>query len=510
MKSVENKQTDGREIEDLFRPGSPGPFRMESYLADLATRLDIGLLALLEVAPGGKSAGVKAAGHRGVTCELTVPRLEPEGCVGGLVAGGEVKTGRAKVFSREEIFPAGGPWCDLIPMDSSVSYAFVPLGSLPFPGAAEGGGSRPVHFLLGVEEAETESGVTFPVRVVMAAALVALVLSRMEGQQDRKALRVLTDILMNEGYSIGFFDNKGNLGYRSGGGFDRLPVDVLKPLLSPPDPADPRGRSMVPAKSGGLEGAGDIAILAHPLETPGGARRLLVALKERTAESGVETRAERLRLMSRLMSTIAHEIKNPLTGIAAGIQYLARKMQPGLQEDETVQFILNEVNRLNRIVDDLYKIAKPPELVLGEVDLEDVLGRSLICLSEDVTRKRIVVEQRIDSDLPVIEADPDRLQQVWINIIKNAIEASPEGGVLALEITRSDSRVFLRISDGGPGIPDEDREKIFEPFFSTKERGSGLGLCISQRIIDEHGGTIRIETPDGGGTSFVIELPIRR
>ena len=138
------------------------------------------------------------------------------------------------------------------------------------------------------------------------------------------------------------------------------------------------------------------------------------------------------------------------------------------------------------------------------------MGKSLICLSEDITGKRLVVEQGLDGEMPDVEADADRLQQIFINIIKNAIEASPEGGTLKVETSVCGSMAVFRVTDTGPGISREDKTKIFEPFYSTKEKGSGLGLCISQRIVDEHGGSIKIETPAGGGASFVIEVPIRR
>jgi signal transduction histidine kinase len=257
----------------------------------------------------------------------------------------------------------------------------------------------------------------------------------------------------------------------------------------------------------------DLKIWAYPGSAPGpdpSAGVPVVVVKEREFAAQIRNRREKLKLLSRFISSIAHEIKNPLTGIAAGVQYLAKKMQAVMQEDETVDFILSEINRLNRIVDDLYKVAKPPQLVLTQVDLNSIVGRSLMCMSEDITAKRLMVTQNFDKALPEFEADADRIQQIIINVIKNAIEASPQGGTLSIETFTRDSRVGIRVTDQGPGVSHEEREKIFEPFYSTKERGSGLGLCISQRIVDEHGGSIRIETPEAGGTSFVIELPIGR
>jgi signal transduction histidine kinase len=338
--------------------------------------------------------------------------MDGSGPLSALVAAGEATSGKARVFSRDEVFPAEGTWCDLIPMDSTVEYVFIPLSSLPLPESAAGLGRGAMCFVLAADDLGAAGAWDLPLRASFAASLIGLSMA----------------------------------------------------LQGPP------------RESGTLSITG----------------------------------RERLRLLSRFMSSVAHEIKNPLTGIAAGVQYLARKAQAGLEGDETVEFILSEINRLNRIVDDLYRIARPPELVLQQIDLKSILGKSLICLSEGVTSKRIVVEQHIETEIPEIEADPDRLQQVFINIIKNAVEASPEGGTVRLEMSRGESRVIIRVTDGGRGIGREEMEKVFDPFYSTKERGSGLGLCVSQRIIDEHGGSIRIETPAGGGTSFVIEIPIRR
>jgi signal transduction histidine kinase len=496
----------------LFGSRVPDLGDLPAYLAFLAERLGIGLLALIEKDGKGESALIRVGSKGGLTCELTLPRLEDNGTIGGLIEAGEPAFGKARVFSKEEVFPVGEAWCDIIPMDSAVSYAFIPLAGMPLPQDTSHleNASRCCYVLATHENGDAEDE-AFPLKVTLCASLVGTLLMRMEQARDRTLLSILTNILKEEGYSIGFVDDRGEALGKSGDALKCLGRDVLERIgqadTGVPGAAETKdaGRATTVSRDDAR-----VTVRTYPVSAPGRTSERLVAVKESDAAARMLTRRERLKLLSRLMSSVAHEIKNPLTGIAAGIQYLARKIQPGLEEDETVEFILSEINRLNRIVDDLYKIARPPELVMKQIDLKGVLNRSLICLSEDIARKRLVVEQDTGAEIPQFEADADRLQQIFINIIKNAVEASPEGGTLRLEVGQNDSRAIIRITDSGPGISREDRERIFEPFFTTKERGSGLGLCISQRIVDEHGGSIRVDTPPGGGTSFVIEIPIRR
>jgi signal transduction histidine kinase len=222
-----------------------------------------------------------------------------------------------------------------------------------------------------------------------------------------------------------------------------------------------------------------------------------------------ESREERVELLSRLTSTIAHEIKNPLTGISAGVQYLARRLQAGTSEEETVEFILTEINRLNRIIDDLYSVSKPPNLIFVETDVAEVINKSLLCLSEEVLKREIAAEVALAEDAPAIKADPDRLQQVFINVIKNALEACSAGGRLEIEMTCQGHNIRIEFRDDGCGIPCDEIDKIFEPFHTCKPGGTGLGLYLSRAIVERHRGTIEVAPRNDGGTSVTINLPIR-
>jgi signal transduction histidine kinase len=437
IKTRDQKQHAHIDVAGLLETGVLEPESKESLLIHLAGKLDLEVVALIETEREGKAATMTAVGRCSNVSELSLPALDMGGYIPDLVLKGKPASGRAKLFARGEVFPTDGSWCDLVPMDSLVTYAFFPLSDC-------GRGTAGARFLLVAEHWTEEEDPAFIPRALACAGLMSCLSASSELREQTSRAKSLATYLEQEGYSVE--------------GPDRS-----KPLIR---------RRTVPVAT-------------------------------------CESRGEKLRLLSRFMSSVAHEIKNPLTGISAGVQYLAKKLQPGLAEDETVEFILTEINRLNRIVDDLYKIARPPELVIMPMNLNEVVGKSLLCLSELIVKKRLTVNQELSDGIPEFEADPDRLQQILINIIKNAIEATPDEGGLALETWKDESRAFIRITDSGPGIPDEAKEHLFEPFYSTKERGTGLGLCISQRIVDEHGGKIGVEKPKSGGTSFLIELPLR-
>jgi signal transduction histidine kinase len=243
------------------------------------------------------------------------------------------------------------------------------------------------------------------------------------------------------------------------------------------------------------------ALLAASLVT-----NLRIRMSDEPREEGREERAELLR---RLTSSIAHEIKNPLTGISAGVQYLAKKLQPGATEEETVDFILTEISRLNRIIDDLYSVSKPQTLIFVETDVPEVIKKSLLCLSEEVVKRGISTQVDVDESAPPIKADPDRLQQVFINVLKNAIEASAKGGRVEVVLECSSYNIIVEVRDEGCGIPSDDIDKIFEPFHSNKSGGTGLGLYLSREIVERHRGSIEVLPRKGKGTVFRITLPIR-
>jgi len=320
----------------------------------------------------------------------------------------------------------------------------------------------------------------------------------------------LSRFLSDEGYALYLLDSSGDLTHVAGASGSLTTEEELPEIRREIEALEGSlGPEMAPVEITPQERSG-MKITIYPMSSDRGGLACLLVARKIPEEADTRSRREWLNLLGRFTSSIAHEIKNPLTGIGAGVQYLAKRLQPGATEADTVDFILAEIARLNRIVDDLYKIARPPQLVLAKTHLNNVVTKSLFGLSEDVVRKRLHVEQRLQPDMPTFDADPERLQQVLINLIKNAIEASPENGSIAIDTVADDTRVWVKVTDWGPGIPAGDRARIFEPFYSTKKGGTGLGLCISQAIVEEHGGKLSVESPPKGGARFIIEIPIAK
>jgi signal transduction histidine kinase len=512
MKTLDNRrQSSDIDLTSFVESCEPANTDMRSYLIRLAAQFHIEVLALIELQNVGKTAEVTAAGRKGSVCDLALPTLDGKGLLSKLITEAKATSGRGRVFARQEVFPSDGAWCDVVPMDSAVSFAFLPVDKLQI-GASHRSKvlpEPPPRFILAINDDEAEDNTTFSLKTLACASLVGLFAAAIEAQRYAQVVDAMTDLLEREGYSLCCVDEDGRTLDATGGLLNGAQDAMLSEFCLRAASLDVAGQGAPQPRDLTGKNHRGMTAFAYDLLSHEGRTTRMVAVRRDRSTPEYDSRSEKFRLLSRFMSSIAHEIKNPLTGIAAGVQYLAKKLQPGLAEDETVEFILAEINRLNRIVDDLYKIAKPPELVLQPVRINDVIAKSLLCLSEDILKKRLTVRQDLQDDIPEFEADADRLQQILINIVKNAIEATPEKSNLSVETTKTGSSVHIRVTDSGPGISDEAIERVFEPFYSTKQGGTGLGLCISQRIVDEHGGRIFIERPGGGGTSFVIELPLR-
>jgi PAS domain S-box-containing protein len=219
---------------------------------------------------------------------------------------------------------------------------------------------------------------------------------------------------------------------------------------------------------------------------------------------------DRLAALGRFASSVAHELRNPLTGIATGVQYLSRGFPEGDDRHESVAFILREVVRLNTIVQDLFTATKPRELNLRATALADVVARALRGLSPtpDDAGVRIVLDQA--DPWPTVPADADQLQQVLLNLIQNAVQATPAGGSVTIRARRREGQpggAMIEVEDTGSGIQRADLPRIFEPFYTTRPKGTGLGLFVAHAIVQRHGGTIEAESEAGSGTRFRISLP---
>jgi PAS domain S-box-containing protein len=227
---------------------------------------------------------------------------------------------------------------------------------------------------------------------------------------------------------------------------------------------------------------------------------------------------DRLATLGKFTSAVAHEIRNPLAGIAAGAQYIGKSMAEDDPQQENLKFVLEEINRLNRIISDLFTITHPHQPLLQPQNLDPVLQRSLRTVGELARVAGCTLEVDVPEHLPEVEMDADQMEQVLINLLKNGAEASGQGGTVELKVTLGTGKLrddgpeepYLQISvlDSGPGISEEDELRIFEPFFSTKDGGTGLGLYVSKGIVERHGGVLSVHT-GAGGCAFTIKLPLK-
>jgi signal transduction histidine kinase len=231
-------------------------------------------------------------------------------------------------------------------------------------------------------------------------------------------------------------------------------------------------------------------------------------------------RAERLASLGELAASVAHEIKNPLAGIAGAVRILAEDMPASDPRKEIMGEILAQIRRLDGTVRDLLTFARPARAEIGPCFLHQVLDRVLLVLAEDPSAANVRVVREYHSNLPPVFADGKLLEQVFFNLLLNAVQAMGGRGAITLRTalgepgtTRTDGaplgpHVEIRVMDTGPGIPAHLLREIFTPFFTTKPRGIGLGLAITRRIVEEHGGRISGGNLPGQGAMFRICLPL--
>lgn len=248
-------------------------------------------------------------------------------------------------------------------------------------------------------------------------------------------------------------------------------------------------------------------------------------------------RRERLALMGQLLAGVAHEVRNPLAGISSSAQVMLSRFEPRDERIRFVRAILDEVNRLDRLVTRLLQFARPGEPRLQKSSLTNVVRRVLATSSDWLSSSQIEVETSFGEKVPDVWFDPDLIHQVLLNLVHNAVQAMPDGGTLKIEIklarrrfpesgrgrrdedlrTKKKSReratqsvVQVRIIDTGEGIDKDVIPHLFDPFFTTKASGTGLGLSICQSIIQEHGGTVQVASRKGRGTTASVELPLEK
>lgn len=236
-------------------------------------------------------------------------------------------------------------------------------------------------------------------------------------------------------------------------------------------------------------------------------------LVDADSEEEVFRNTERLISLGELSARVAHEIRNPLTGVRTTVQFVTSKLRAGDSRRDDLQDVLKELDRIEQIITDLLLFARPQASRPAPTDLREITGKVIDNLASRLEDAGIEVVADLDEDLPSVNVDPDMVQQVVLNLAINAIQAMPEGGTLkvgaGLRRTRyKKAYVDLVVADSGPGIPDEVKEKIFDPFFTTRSMGTGLGLSISLQIAREHGGNLTARNLSQGGAAFKLSLPV--
>jgi len=222
-------------------------------------------------------------------------------------------------------------------------------------------------------------------------------------------------------------------------------------------------------------------------------------------------RSEKLAALGQLAAGIAHEIRNPLTSINILIHSLRESLSSKNSHREDLKVIEEEIDRINEIVDQFLRFARPSPPLLEKAEASSIFEEILQLLRPQIEKQRISVQKNFRS-LPPVTIDKEQMKQVALNLLLNAIQAMPKGGRLKLSgrIPTGNQWIQLSIQDSGIGIPPEDMDKLFDPFFSTREGGIGLGLSIAHRIIDQHHGRIEAESTPRKGTLFTIMLPLEQ
>jgi two-component system, sporulation sensor kinase E len=219
-------------------------------------------------------------------------------------------------------------------------------------------------------------------------------------------------------------------------------------------------------------------------------------------------RTEKLSIVGELSASVAHEIRNPLTSLKGFVQLLQME---DVKHQYYYQIMLDELNRINHIVGELLLLAKPQILKYTNADLQKLLKDVISLLSTEASLYNVQIESFLPDNDILIECEPNQLKQLFINLIKNSIEASQKGGTVSIVLEQAEeNNVIITIKDNGCGISKERLEKIGEPFYSSKEKGTGLGLTVSFKIVQSHKGTIRYDSQKNQGTSVHITLPVKQ
>jgi len=219
-------------------------------------------------------------------------------------------------------------------------------------------------------------------------------------------------------------------------------------------------------------------------------------------------RSERMAALGKMAAGVAHELRNPLSSIKGLALLLKSRFQEKSNDRETADILVQEVERLNRSIGELLDYTRPQKLIKEDVHPEEVVRKALSLIRMDAESMGVKTGIHVTGIIPAIQADQDKLNQVFLNLFLNSIQAMEHGGKLDIQITNEGSNVTFTVKDTGCGIDKDDLPRVFDPYFTTKPEGTGLGLAMSVKIIEEHGGTISFHSEPDKGTTVIVTLPV--
>ena len=218
-------------------------------------------------------------------------------------------------------------------------------------------------------------------------------------------------------------------------------------------------------------------------------------------------RSERFAAVGEAAAYVSHEIKNPLMVIGGLANQVGRRLLEDPAAQEKLQIIQNEVKRLESFLGELRDFLRPALPAKKVMDVNEVIRDVKALMGDAIQEKGMVLEDRLALELPPVEVDPNQIKQVLVNLVKNAAEATEGEGKIILSSGAKDGQVWFAVQDTGKGMSEDVLEKIFHPFYTTKDKGTGLGLAVINKIITDHHGTIAVDSSAGAGSTFTVKLP---
>ena len=255
-----------------------------------------------------------------------------------------------------------------------------------------------------------------------------------------------------------------------------------------------------------------LQLLSLPVvvESEGASAGVMLLIQDLSQVKSLEEelrRSERLAALGKMAAGVAHELRNPLSSIKGLAILLKSRFQEKSSDQETADVLVQEVERLNRSIGELLDYARPQKLIKKDVHPEDVVQKAVSLIRMDAESVGVRVEIQMEDDLPLVQADQDKLNQVFLNLFLNSIQAMEHGGNLYIQVAVQGKNVLFTVKDTGCGVSKEDLSRIFDPYFTTKPEGTGLGLAMSVKIVEEHGGTMTVESEPDVGTTVIVSLP---